>query len=67
MDEVTRDWRKLHDEELHNLYSSISIIKMIQSRKTRLARHIARKELLKYAQNFDIKIRREVNIWKTYS
>jgi hypothetical protein len=28
-DEVTGDWRKLHNEELHNLYSSPSIIRMI--------------------------------------
>jgi hypothetical protein len=30
--EVTGDWRKLHNEELHNLYSSLSIIRMIKSR-----------------------------------
>jgi hypothetical protein len=29
-DEVTGGWRKLHDEELHNLYSSESIISMIK-------------------------------------
>jgi hypothetical protein len=29
-DEVTRGWRKLHNEELHNLYSSPSIIRMIK-------------------------------------
>jgi hypothetical protein len=29
-DEVTGDWRKLHNEELHNLYSSPSIIRMIK-------------------------------------
>jgi hypothetical protein len=28
-DEVTGDWRKLHNEELHNLYSLLSIIRMI--------------------------------------
>jgi hypothetical protein len=27
------DWRKLHDEELHNLYSSPNIIRMIESRR----------------------------------
>jgi hypothetical protein len=32
-DEVTGGWRKLHNEELHNLYSSPSIIKMIKSRR----------------------------------
>jgi hypothetical protein len=34
-DEVTGGWRNLHDEELHNLYSSPSIITMIKSRKMR--------------------------------
>jgi hypothetical protein len=34
-DEVTRDWRKLHNEELHNLYSSPDIIRMIKSRRMR--------------------------------
>jgi uncharacterized membrane protein len=33
-DEVT-GWRKLHNEELHNLYSSPSIIRMIKSRRMR--------------------------------
>jgi hypothetical protein len=32
-DEVTGGWRKLHNEELHNLYSSPSIISMIKSRR----------------------------------
>jgi hypothetical protein len=31
--EVTGGWRKLHNEELHNLYSSPSIIRMIKTRK----------------------------------
>jgi hypothetical protein len=30
-DEVTGDWRKRHNEELHNLYSSLNIIRMIKS------------------------------------
>jgi hypothetical protein len=41
-DEVTGDWRKLHNEELHNLYSSPDIITMIKSRRVRLAGHVAR-------------------------
>jgi hypothetical protein len=41
-DEVTGGWRKLHNEELHNLYSSRSIIIMIKSRRMRWAGHIAR-------------------------
>jgi hypothetical protein len=40
--EVTGGWRKLHHEELHNLYSSPSIIRMIKSRRMRLAGHVAR-------------------------
>jgi hypothetical protein len=31
-DEVTGEWRKLHNEELHDLYSSPSIIRMVKSR-----------------------------------
>jgi hypothetical protein len=40
-DDMTRDWRKLHNEELHNLYSSPNIIGMIKSRKMRCAGHAA--------------------------
>jgi hypothetical protein len=41
-DEVTGGWRKLHNGELHNLYSSPSIIRMIKSRPMRWAGHVAR-------------------------
>jgi hypothetical protein len=41
-DVVTRDWRKLHNGELHNLYSSPNIIRMIKSRRLRWAGHVAR-------------------------
>jgi hypothetical protein len=41
-DEVTGDWRKLYNEELHNLYSSPNIIRMFKSRTMRLAGHGAR-------------------------
>jgi hypothetical protein len=41
-DEVTGDWRKLHNEELHNLYSSPNIIRMMKSRRMRWAGHVAR-------------------------
>jgi hypothetical protein len=34
-DEVTGNWRKLHNEELHNLYSSLSVIRIIKSRRVR--------------------------------
>jgi hypothetical protein len=41
-DEVTGEWRKLHNEELHDLYSSPSIISIIKSRRIRWAGHVAR-------------------------
>jgi hypothetical protein len=40
--EVTGDWRKLHNEELHNVYSSLNTIRMITSRMMRWAGHVAR-------------------------
>jgi hypothetical protein len=41
-DEVTGGWRKLHNEELRDLYSSPSIIRMIKSRRMRWAGHVVR-------------------------
>jgi hypothetical protein len=35
-DEVTGEWEKLHNEEVHDLYSSTGIIRIIRSRKMRL-------------------------------
>jgi hypothetical protein len=40
--EVTGGFRKLHNEELHSLYSSPSIIRMVKSRRMRWAGHVAR-------------------------
>jgi hypothetical protein len=40
-DEVTGGGKKLHNEELHNLYSSPSIIRMIKSRRMTWAEHVA--------------------------
>jgi hypothetical protein len=39
-DEVTGGWRKLHNEELHGLYSSLSIIRLIKARRMRWAEHV---------------------------
>jgi hypothetical protein len=41
-DEVTGEWRKLHSEELHNLYSYPDIIRQVKSRRMRWAGHVAR-------------------------
>jgi len=41
-DEVTREWRRLHNEELNDLYSSPSIVRVIKSRRMKWAGHVAR-------------------------
>jgi hypothetical protein len=41
-DEVTREWRKLHNEGLNDLYCSLNIVRVIKSRRMRLAGHVAR-------------------------
>jgi hypothetical protein len=41
-DEVTEEWRKLHNEQLHDLYSSPSIIRIIKSRRMIWKGHVAR-------------------------
>jgi len=40
--EVAGGWRKLHNKELHDWYSTLNIIRLIKSRKMRLLRHVAR-------------------------
>ena len=41
-DEVSGKWRRLHNEELYDLYSSTNIIRMIKSRRIRWVGHVAR-------------------------
>ena len=42
MDEVTGEWRKLHNEELNDLYCSASTVRVIKSRRLRWAGHVTR-------------------------
>ena len=41
-DEVTGDWRRLHNEEINDWYSSRNIVQVIKSRRMRWAGHVAR-------------------------
>ena len=41
-DEVTGEWRRLHNEELNDLYSSSNIVRVIKLRRMRWAGHVAR-------------------------
>jgi hypothetical protein len=41
---VTGEWRKLHNEELHDLYSSPRITRMMKARRMRWTEHVARIE-----------------------
>jgi hypothetical protein len=63
-DEVTGEWRKLHNEELHNLYSSPDIIRQVKANKLGGAcgTH-GRGE--KSVQGFGGKARRKETTWKT--
>jgi hypothetical protein len=43
-DEVTGEWRKLHNEELNDLYSLPNIVRVVKSRRMRWAGHVANME-----------------------
>jgi hypothetical protein len=43
-DKVTGEWRKLHNEELNDLYSLSNIVRVVKSRRMRWAEHVARME-----------------------
>jgi hypothetical protein len=52
---VAEGWRRLHNEELHNLYASPDIIGLMKSRRTRCAGHVARMGKMRNAYNSLIK------------
>jgi hypothetical protein len=51
-DEVTGGWRKLHNEELHDLYSSSNIVRVIKSRIKRWAGHVVQMGIERCVQGF---------------
>jgi hypothetical protein len=50
-DEITGGWKKLHNEELHGLYSSSSIVRVIKAGRMRWAGHVARMGEVRGAYN----------------
>jgi hypothetical protein len=64
-DEVTREWRKLHIEELNDLYFSPNIIRVIKSRRMRWAGHVARMVRGETYTGFWWGNMRERTTWKT--
>ena len=51
-DKVTREWRKVHNKELNDLYSSSNTVRVIKSRKIRWAGHVARMGEERHIQSF---------------
>jgi hypothetical protein len=65
-DEVRGDWRKLHNEQLHNLYSSSRIIRMIKSRRMRWEGHVERMGEMRNAYRISVvKATRKETVRKT--
>jgi hypothetical protein len=62
-DEAIGGWRKLHNEELHNLYFSPSIIRMIKSRRMRWSGHVARMGEKRIAYRILVRNYKEIDHW----
>ena len=63
-DEVAWDWRKLHNEELNDLYSLPNIVRVVKSRKMRWAGHVARMGERRI-QGFSRETRGKETTWET--
>jgi hypothetical protein len=61
---VTGSWKILHDEELHNLHSSPSIIRMVNSRRMRWAGYVARMVEKRKAYRYWWKSQKEGDHWE---
>jgi hypothetical protein len=64
-DEVMGEWRKMQSGELHNLYSSPSIIRHVRSRRMMWAGHVARMGVWRNVYRVLMKARRKKTTWKT--
>ena len=62
-DEVTGEWRRLHNEELNDLYSSPNIVRVIKSRRVRWAGHVARMGEERGVYRVLVENRRERDHW----
>jgi hypothetical protein len=62
INEVTREWRKLHSEELHNLYSSKNIIRQIKSRRMMWVGHVACMGEERSVQGFGVNVQKKVHL-----
>jgi PAS domain-containing protein len=66
-DEVTGEWRELHIEELNDLYSSPNIVRVIKSRRLRLAWHVAVWGEERCIRGFGGEIWGKDTTWKTHA
>jgi hypothetical protein len=58
-------WKKLRNDELHNLYSSPNIVRVIKSRKLRWVRHVASMGQERCSQDFGLEAGRKETTGKT--
>jgi hypothetical protein len=65
--EIREDWRKLQNEELHDLYCSPTIIQVIKSRMTEWVGHVACMGHKRSDTGFDVETCRKETTWKIYA